>query len=587
VSPPAEGDAGCRPLTEPEEGRLFWRLRAVTAWAIVRGMLATARLRLVLVVVLSAVFWLTLYLLFREGFAFLASIHANVAPLLFNTFFSTLLMLVLFSTGILAYAGLYTSREAKLLLTLPARPAAVFTHIFREALWFAGWGFILLGSPMLVAFGRVRGAGWPYMLLLVPFMVSFITIPATLGAMLALAIVAWLPRYRLQATAGAALMVLLALAWLGWSALVTPGEDALTPPWFEQVLARLEISQQRLLPSWWLSTGLLEAAGAHGPRAGVALGESLRFLAVLVSNALMLQVVARWIARHLYRTGFSRLTAEIPSRRPPRQRRIDAVLAGTGDRAASPVRLLLVKDIRLFRRDVTQWSQLVVFVVLLGFYCLSMRAFHYSGSYAPVVGFLNLTVIGLVLSTFTTKFVYPMISLEGRRFWILGLLPVRRDEILWSKFVLATVGTVVPCLGLVLVSDLMLALPGWVMLVHSVSAVGICLGLSGIAVGLGAWMPNLRESSAAKIAAGFGGTLSLVLGSLLVILVVALTAVPTQLTILGSGAIRESAGWLALLARVGTWRGVAGGLTLAGVICALAVAVPMIVGREAFRRLEP
>jgi hypothetical protein len=44
-----------------------------------------------------------------------------------------------------------------------------------------------------------------------------------------------------------------------------------------------------------------------------------------------------------------------------------------------------------------------------------------------LIGSLNLGVVGLILSTFTTRFVYPMISLEGRRFWILGLLPVHRD----------------------------------------------------------------------------------------------------------------------------------------------------------------
>ncbi|NBV46173.1 MAG: hypothetical protein EBR86_11200 [Planctomycetia bacterium] len=580
-------DAVCRPLTEPEEARLFWRLRLATTWATIRGMLLTARLRLALVVLLSATFWLTLFFLFREGFAFLALIRVDVAALLFNTFFSTLLLLVLFSTGILAYAGLYTSREARLLLTLPVRPAAVFTHIFRESLWFAGWGFILLGSPMLVAFGQVRGAGWAYYGLLVPFMVSFITIPATLGAMLGLLIVAWLPKYRLQATAAAAAAVVLGLGWTGWSAFMQQGEDALSAPWFEQVLARLEISQQRLLPSWWLSSGLLEAAAAHGPRKGAGLAESLRFLAVLVSNALLLQMVAQWMAGHLYRTGFSRLTAEIPTRRPPRRLWLDSVLVGGGATPATPLRLLLLKDIRLFRRDVTQWSQLAVFVVLLGFYCLSMRAFHYSGSYAPVVGFLNLAVVGLVLSTFTTKFVYPMISLEGRRFWILGLLPVQRDEILWSKFVLSSVGTVVPCLVLILISDLMLVLPAWVMLVHAVSAAGMCLGLSGIAVGLGAWMPDLRESSAAKIAAGFGGTLSLVLGSMLVILVVALTAVPAQLMILADSLGRVEGPWLRRLLRLGTWQAVAGGLALATLVCAAAVTGPLLVGRRAFRRLEP
>ncbi len=34
----------------------------------------------------------------------------------------------------------------------------------------------------------------------------------------------------------------------------------LTIAWFQDVLARLQFSEQRLLPSWWLSTGLLEAA---------------------------------------------------------------------------------------------------------------------------------------------------------------------------------------------------------------------------------------------------------------------------------------------------------------------------------------
>lgn len=578
---------GCRPLDEAAEARLFWRLRFLSAWATLRGMLRTARLRLALVALLSAIFWATLFALFREAFAFLDSAQLVVAPLLFNSFFSTLMLMVVFSTGILAYAGLYTSREARLLLTLPARPEAVFTHIFREALWFAGWGFILLGSPLLAAFGQVRGAGPAYYLLLLPFMVSFIAIPATIGAMLALVIVAWLPRYRLQATAGAAVAIAAGLGWLAWSALATPGADSLTVPWFEQVLARLEVSQQRLLPSWWLSSGLLEAAAAHGPSAPAALAESARFLAVLVANALALSVAAAALARRLYRTGYSRLSAEIPTKRPPRARRLDAFLAGRGERAAAPVWLLLLKDIRLFRRDVTQWSQLAAFVVLLGFYCLSMRAFHYSGSYAPVVGFLNLSVIGLVLSTFTTKFVFPLVSLEGRRFWILGLLPVRRDEILWSKFVLAAAGTVVPCVALVLTSDAMLRLPAWVAAVHAVAAVGMCLGLSGIAVGLGAWMPNLRESSAAKIAAGFGGTLALVLGALLVVVVVLATAVPTQLAILASHGQLAGGGWVGILQRLGTGPGVAAGVTVAVAVSAAAATIPMALGFDAFRRLEP
>jgi ABC-2 type transport system permease protein len=115
----------------------------------------------------------------------------------------------------------------------------------------------------------------------------------------------------------------------------------------------------------------------------------------------------------------------------------------------------------------------------------------------------------------------------------------------------------------------------------------MCLGLSGIAVGLGAWMPDLRESSAAKIAAGFGGTLALVLGALVVVVVVLATAVPTQLTILARHGHLVGGGWMRLLSWLGTWPGVAAGVAAAVAVSAAAAVVPMALGFEAFRRLEP
>ncbi|KKL94738.1 hypothetical protein LCGC14_1861700, partial [marine sediment metagenome] len=98
--------------------------------------------------------------------------------------------------------------------------------------------------------------------------------------------------------------------------------------------------------------------------------------------------------------------------------------------------LLIVKDLRLFRRDPVQWSQFLIFFGLLGLYFVNVRSFrydHYYVGWVNVISFLNLSVVGLLMSTFTTRFIFPMISLEGRRFWILGLLPLRRETILWGR----------------------------------------------------------------------------------------------------------------------------------------------------------
>ena len=578
-----------RLLSIEAESQLFMRLRLTTAWETLRAMLSGARLRLSLVVLLSAMFWASLYGLFVEAFTFLDALHAEVISLLFNAFFSSLMVMLVFSTGILMYGGMYCSSEARLLITLPCRSETIFAHKFREAIWFSSWGFVLLGSPMLVAYGVVRQSPWTYFAMLPPFMVSFVIIPATIGSICCMAMVAWLPRLRLQALSLAAAAACLAAVWVGWSAFSWGRADSMSPAWFEQTFARLAITEQKLLPSWWLSCGLIEAArnGANDKESLQALSEAGKFLALLIANGMLLQLLAGWLARVSYTLGYSQLSGEVPARRRRPIGWFDEAMMNTGSAAGRPLRLLLVKDLRLFRRDISQWSQFVIFFGLLGLYFLGLRSFNYNNAYSSVIGFLNLAVVGLILSTFTTRFVFPMISLEGRRFWILGLLPVHRDQIVWSKFIFSCFGGLAPCCGLVLLSDCMLGIPRSLIAVHEICCVVLCMGLSGIAVGLGARMPDLRESSPSKISSGFGGTLSLVVSSLFIMVVVIIAALPSHLPLatnaLGHGGIRAGG----FLAWASGSRGTLASVVMVVAIGLVATFVPLVLGLRAFRRLEP
>lgn len=578
---PAPPPPGCRAIAEGEEGRILRRVRFLVTRATLRSLLAGARLRVLLVTLLSAIFWASLYVLFHEAFTFVDSLHAEVVPLVFNTFFSALLAMLLFSAAILLYGTLYASPRSRLLLTLPTHAAAVYAHAFQEALWFSGWGFILLGSPLLMAHGVVRQAPWTYYLLLLPLLVSFAAIPATLGGILCMVLVAWLPRVRLHALSLGAAVAIGVLAWLGWSAASAPRAPALSEAWFEQAFARLRVTEQRLSPSFWLSSALVEAAAR--PDAGYGrLADATRYLAVLASNALALGLVARAVAERVLRLGVSRLQADAaPRRRRLRPWRIDAWITAAGTRAGRPLRLLVVKDLRVFRRDVAQWSQAAIFLGLLALYAWNVRVFDYHHAYAAMIGFLNLAVVALIFSTFTTRFVFPSISLEGRCFWILGLLPVARDQIVWSKFLFAFVGGVVPCCALVAVSDVRLGVAPWIIAIHLACCVALCAGLSGIAVGFGATWPDLREPSPARLAAGFGGTLCLVASALVIIAAVLLTAVPVHVRL----AADERAGGLR------DWGGVdaavAAGVFAALALGALATALPLRLGIRSFRRLEP
>jgi ABC-2 type transport system permease protein len=278
---------------------------------------------------------------------------------------------------------------------------------------------------------------------------------------------------------------------------------------------------------------------------------------------------------------------EVPARRRRRIAWADEALSAAGTARGRPLRLLLVKDLRLFRRDISQWSQFVIFFGLLGLYFFNLRSFNYNLTYASIISFLNLAVAGLILSTFTTRFVYPMISLEGRRFWILGLLPVHRDQIVWSKFLFSFLGGILPCCGLLWLSDTMLGIPKSLLYIHEICCVVLCLGLSGIAVGLGARMPDLRESSPAKIAAGFGGTLCLVLSSLFIMAVVLIAAAPTHLAMLTRAFTGGGPPPVGFLGWASGPQGTAASLLAIGVLGVLAAFVPLELGLRAFRRLEP
>jgi len=580
MSAPSSALPPRRLLAPHEESRALARVRFLEARATLRSLLATARLRVALVVLLSAVFWGLLYGLFHEAFTFVDALHGEVIPLLFNAFFSSLMVMVVFSTAILMYGALYTAPRTRLLLTLPVRSSTIFSHTFLESFWFSGWGFILLGSPMLVAYGVVRAAPWTYYLLILPLMIAFIAIPALLGGIVSMVLVAWLPRLRLRAP-GIALGACVALfAWQAWRVLAAPKAEILSAAWVEQALARLSVTEHRLLPSWWLSTAVVDAASrARDGAVAAHLAEALRFLAVLVSNALALGLVAGAVADRLHRRGVSLLVSEPPPRRRlKRSTRLDDLLLAAGSASGRPLRLLVVKDLRIFRRDVSQWSQMLIFFGLLALYFWNIRAFNYRHSYATIIGFMNVAVVSLILSTFTTRFVFPSVSLEGRRFWILGLLPVDRDQIVWSKFLFALIGGAVPCCLLVALSDVMLGLEPWIVAIHEVCTVLLCAALAGIAVGLGARIPDLREPSPAKIAAGFGGTLCLVASSLVIIAVVLATALPVHFFLAAED--RGGAGG-------GHRAAVVAGLALALLVGAAATVLPMVLGLRSFRRLEP
>jgi ABC-2 type transport system permease protein len=222
------------------------------------------------------------------------------------------------------------------------------------------------------------------------------------------------------------------------------------------------------------------------------------------------------------------------------------------------VRAVLLKDMRLFWRDTTQWGQTLVLFGLLGVYFLNLRHFSQqltSPFWIFLVSYLNLGACALNLATLTTRFVYPQFSLEGKRLWIVGMAPLGLPRLLLAKFALTTSLSLVLTVGLIMLSCQMLTL-AWDRTLYLTGAIAVmAFTLNGLAVGLGALYPNFKEDNPSKIVSGFGGTFCLVVSFLYIVASVVLLALGSPWTRYGeaggSGVVLGGGAFALLSALVG------------------------------------
>ncbi|REJ83417.1 MAG: hypothetical protein DWQ36_24200 [Acidobacteria bacterium] len=446
-----------------------------------------------------------------ELFGFTAGI--DFTDVLLNRMLSilslTLFFLLVVSNVLVCFATLYRAREVATLVQAPIPTTDFFLGRFVECVTFSSWGVAFLGAPILLAYGLERGLSPLFFLAAALFFLPFVVVPAALGAIVAMLLVRlvagrrWRPAWLFAAGVAA---VSLLLARSGGR-----GPELSRAETFEAVFAAMGRSQSPFLPSHWFSQGLLHSAVGD-------LGDALFYWLLLFSWAASLVCVAAWVARRCFYIGWTRLLAADEQR----QRRTHGVGAGWLERLLRPLpepeRSLALKDLRLFWRDPAQWSQFLIFFGLLAVYLANMRS-----SALPTmrswVAILNMAATMLILATLTTRFVFPLISLEGRRFWILGLAPVARRRLVMQKFRLSVGATLAITLSLALISARRLQLGPFEAAITVFGVVAATAALSGLAVGLGSLYPSFSEDNPARIISGLGGTLNFIL-SLAFILVV-------------------------------------------------------------------
>ncbi len=489
------------------------------------------------------------------------------------TFFSILV----FSNIITSLSTFYLSGELDILLSSPVRIENIYRAKFIETLADSSWMTLIYGLPVFIAYGAVFKASLLYYLGLLFTIVPFLIIPACIGIIVTMLLVNAFPARRAKD-----ILVIMAILFfmviyilfrmLQPEKLVDPN----TFPSLVQYLTALRGPVSPLLPSFW-------ALETLSPLLRGIKGDALFYLLMLWSTAAAGLVINEWVCGKIYYTGWSR-SQEGKKAAISRSKAADTFFRLASLPFRGKMRAIVVKDLKLFFRDPSQWSQLFLLFALMVVYIYSFKLLPLDRAAMPsfflqnLISFLNLGMVGFVISAVAVRFVFPAVSLEGEAFWIIRSSPLSLREFLWAKFWSSLVPLLVLAEILIVLSNTLLKVTPFMMALGIVTVFMMTFGITALGVGLGAAFPKFRHENVAQIPTGFGGIVYMLMTMLFIGAVIVLEAWPVYRIIASQvlGGYIPAHGW--------TWI-IASFIFVIGINGA-ALVVPMKIGLKRLNRKE-
>jgi ABC-2 type transport system permease protein len=462
-------------------------------------------------------FWLTWQLLDYE------ELGDYLVRLGLGWLFLTFLSFVAFSAVVSALSTFFLSEDLRLLLPAPVPADRLFHSRFARTVGQSSWMVVAFLLPVLLAVGLARCAPPGYYALAVLTVLPFVVIPSALGAVVTLALVSVFPARRARDVL-MLMGLLFAVAIVVLLRFIRPERllSVQSLPDVTAFFATLQSPISPFLPSFWAGESLF--ASLRG-------GVDLLHLGALWTTALALTVLARAAYGRHYFAAWSK-AQEARKARFTRLTLLDPLVRRLPLEPAR--RALLVKDLKVFLRDTTQWSQLLLLVALALVYVYNFRVLdldripYMSRVIKNAYAFVNLGMAAFVTSAVAVRFVFPAVSAEGPSFWIVRTAPVSMSSFLWSKLWTGLVPILVLAEALTVASNHLLGVPTSLKILAAAAIAFMTLALVGLACGMGAEYPRFGAENVTQVAGSYGGVSFMVTAVLYILVTVALLAWPAS-----------------------------------------------------------
>jgi len=485
--------------------------------------------RTLLMAIFGIVFWSGIFIVFFRVLTYFKGIDvfgdflaAKLLSMVFLTFFSILI----FSNVITAISSFFISEELQLIISTPFDYAELYYSKLTETIFNSSWMVLMFSLPVFLSYGIIYQQSFSYYLYLILSIVPFLMICGTLGIAVAMSLVKVFPAKRLKDVLFIISLIFIVVAYLMFR-FIKP-ERLVDPDNFFTVidyLSALEAPTSPFLPSQWVTDVLSVMLFEN------ATGSTFFSMLLLWSTALAFIVMLGWFFSSVFYDSWNKTqegrTASISTNRIF-NKLFDCVLLPF----PASVRSIVEKDIRIFFRDTSQWSQLFILFAIIVIYLYNISVLPMDKNPMPtlylqnIISFVNLGLAGFVISAVAVRFAYPAVSLEGNSFYIIKSSPMGLKKFLWCKFWVNFIFLVIMSEILIIFTNYLLKVDSLIMSVSIATIFLMTFGITSLGIGCGAMYPRFRVENIAQIPTGFGGLLFMILSILFIGSIIVLEATP-------------------------------------------------------------
>jgi ABC-2 type transport system permease protein len=542
-----------------------------------RGLSKTRKgrgLRILLLSTIGLAFWGgTFVILYRvlTYFQKMESFGDILAYKLLSMALITFFSLLIFSSILTSLSKLYLSKDLELVHSMPVPRGKIFLARWMESTLDSSWMVLIFSLPLFLSYGIVYKTGVFYYAMVSLNLLPFCLMASSLSVLAVMVVALLLPAGRIRGVfvfLGLFLVLLLVIVFR----LIRPEKfvnpESLAP--FILYLRTMDSSHSAWLPTTWFFDTL--RASLTG-----AAQDAFFHSALSWSFAMSLIFITTWASGVIYFKGLSK--AQVVPRRLFTSRRLKTPMEGFPFCFLSgPVRALTTKEIKVFLRDQTQWSQIflvgaLVAIYLYNFSVLPLEQSSMRITYLQnVLSFLNIALAAFVLAAVSARFVFPAVSQEGEAFWIVRSSPISIRTFLWIKFFVYFLPLLILSEVLIVVTNLLLHVTPLMMVLSVLTVFFMVPGIVSMGLGLGAMYPDFRAENPAQSVTSLGGLIYMTLSVGFVLAVIALEAGPVY-SIFMSGVRRvglKGVQWLWLV----------GSFSVVLILCLMALMIPMRLGEK-------